>query len=242
MVGERPRDRVGADRARRRRREAHRGDRRHRHAARRRAARSRRAALLRPSIQQSDGRCGAEVEDLAREWDEADFLARAGNGDQPAAGDRQAALDRPPRAGRLRPHRDRVRLLRLHQLEADGRARDRAQLGAGSGLRRRAQRTRSTTSLIAAARLPREAIPPKAMSHAILGEVTPQAAARDRACGGHAGGRRRGGHDRLGARRRDQREGRRAAQVRRGGRHPDRDRPRPPRPAPLPRLSISSPA
>src|SRR5260370_34199804 len=27
-------------------------------------------ALLRPSIQQSDGRCGAEVEDMRREWDE----------------------------------------------------------------------------------------------------------------------------------------------------------------------------
>ncbi|CAN7646160.1 FGGY-family carbohydrate kinase [Rhizobium rhizogenes] len=40
----------------------------------------REGAVLRPSIQQSDGRCGAEVEDLRAEWDEADFLARAGNG------------------------------------------------------------------------------------------------------------------------------------------------------------------
>jgi xylulokinase len=36
--------------------------------------------VLRPSIQQSDGRCGAEVEELRRESDEGDFLARAGNG------------------------------------------------------------------------------------------------------------------------------------------------------------------
>ncbi len=36
--------------------------------------------ILRPSIQQSDGRCGAEVEELRAEWDEADFLSRAGNG------------------------------------------------------------------------------------------------------------------------------------------------------------------
>ncbi len=36
--------------------------------------------VLRPSIQQSDGRCGEEVEELRAEWDEADFLARAGNG------------------------------------------------------------------------------------------------------------------------------------------------------------------
>ncbi|OQP86441.1 carbohydrate kinase [Rhizobium rhizosphaerae] len=37
-------------------------------------------AVLRPSIQQSDGRCGYEVEELRGEWDEADFLACAGNG------------------------------------------------------------------------------------------------------------------------------------------------------------------
>ncbi len=36
--------------------------------------------LLRPSIQQSDGRCGAEVADLAAELDEAAFVQRTGNG------------------------------------------------------------------------------------------------------------------------------------------------------------------
>lgn len=36
--------------------------------------------LLRPSIQQSDGRCGAEVEAMRAERDETAFLARAGNG------------------------------------------------------------------------------------------------------------------------------------------------------------------
>lgn len=36
--------------------------------------------LLRPSIQQSDARCGAEVDEIANEIDEADFLAKAGNG------------------------------------------------------------------------------------------------------------------------------------------------------------------
>ncbi|MGQ3353474.1 MAG: FGGY-family carbohydrate kinase [Phreatobacter sp.] len=36
--------------------------------------------ILRPSIQQSDGRCGVEVEDLRREVDEASFIRRAGNG------------------------------------------------------------------------------------------------------------------------------------------------------------------
>ena len=36
--------------------------------------------VIRPSIQQSDGRCGAEVAELAAEISEAEFLARAGNG------------------------------------------------------------------------------------------------------------------------------------------------------------------
>ena len=36
--------------------------------------------LLRPSIQQSDARCGAEVADLRAERDEGAFLAKAGNG------------------------------------------------------------------------------------------------------------------------------------------------------------------
>jgi xylulokinase len=36
--------------------------------------------LLRPSIQQSDGRCGIEVAQLRSEFDEAEFLTRAGNG------------------------------------------------------------------------------------------------------------------------------------------------------------------
>ena len=36
--------------------------------------------VLRPSIQQSDGRCGTEVSELRQEWPEADFLKRAGNG------------------------------------------------------------------------------------------------------------------------------------------------------------------
>jgi xylulokinase len=36
--------------------------------------------LLRPSIQQSDARCGAEVDELRAEIDETAFLAKAGNG------------------------------------------------------------------------------------------------------------------------------------------------------------------
>jgi len=37
-------------------------------------------AVIRPSIQQSDGRCGTEVEAMRAEWPESDFLKRAGNG------------------------------------------------------------------------------------------------------------------------------------------------------------------
>ena len=36
--------------------------------------------LIRPSIQQSDGRCGAEVEDIKAEIDPLRFLKKAGNG------------------------------------------------------------------------------------------------------------------------------------------------------------------
>lgn len=36
--------------------------------------------ILRPSIQQSDGRCGREVEELISELDEGNFLERTGNG------------------------------------------------------------------------------------------------------------------------------------------------------------------
>ncbi len=36
--------------------------------------------MLRPSIQQSDGRCGREVAELRAERDEAAFIAKAGNG------------------------------------------------------------------------------------------------------------------------------------------------------------------
>jgi xylulokinase len=50
--------------------------------------------LLRASIQQSDGRCGAEVAQLRRECD-----------------GRETALDRTPRAAGFRAHRHRVRLL-----------------------------------------------------------------------------------------------------------------------------------
>ncbi len=37
-------------------------------------------ALIRPSIQQSDGRCGTQVDEMRAEIDEAAFIARAGNG------------------------------------------------------------------------------------------------------------------------------------------------------------------
>ncbi len=58
----------------------HRRGRRDRHAAGGRAARRFGGRLLRPSIQQSDARCGAEVDELRAEVDEKAFLAKAGNG------------------------------------------------------------------------------------------------------------------------------------------------------------------
>ena len=95
------------------------------------------------SIQQSDGRAGAEVEELRREVDEAAFLARTGNGVN-----QQLVA---PKLRWLRRHEPDVfaRIatvlgsLRLRQRPPDRRARRRAQLGArGRLLRPRDRRDR----------------------------------------------------------------------------------------------------
>ena len=86
--------------------------------------------LLRPSIQQSDARCGAEVEELRAEIDEKAFLAKAGNGvNQQLVATKLRWIERhEPR--NLRAHRHRVWLVRLYQLAPYRRARHRTELGA----------------------------------------------------------------------------------------------------------------
>ena len=78
--------------------------------------------ILRRSIQQSDGRCGREVEELVSELDEGAFLKRTGKRHQPATPVGQAAVAGPPRAGGASPDRPYLRVLRSRQLPADRRA------------------------------------------------------------------------------------------------------------------------
>ena len=96
--------------------------------------------LLRRSIQQSDGRTGREVEELAAEVDPGAFVQRTGNGINQQLVAAKLRWLREARAAGVPPHRDRLRLVRLHQLAAHRRKDARAQLGARSRLRRRAQR------------------------------------------------------------------------------------------------------
>lgn len=135
-----------------------------------------RGELLRPSIQQSDARCGAEVEALRREVDEAAFLKRAGNG-----------INQQLVAPKLR-------WLAAHEPEVF--ARIATVFGSYDYVNRRLTGARAIEQnwaleagfvdlateevagdLVALARIPRAALPPRSVSHVILGHVTAAAAA-----------------------------------------------------------------
>jgi xylulokinase len=132
--------------------------------------------VLRPSIQQSDGRCGQEVEELRGEWDEAEFIARAGNGINQqlvTAKLRWIARHEPDvfrRIATVFGSYDFInwKLTGMRAIECNW------ALEAGFvDVRKDAL----DEELIALTRLPREAIPPRIPSHAILSEVTGVAAA-----------------------------------------------------------------
>ena len=92
--------------------------------------------LLRPSIQQSDARCGTEVDELRAEIDEKAFLAKAGNGiNQQLVAAKLRWIERhePNVFARIA---DIVRLVRLYQLAPHRGARHRTELGARGWLRR----------------------------------------------------------------------------------------------------------
>ncbi|MBM3547362.1 MAG: carbohydrate kinase [Alphaproteobacteria bacterium] len=131
--------------------------------------------LLRPSIQQSDGRCGAEVEGLKREIDEKDFLRRAGNGIN------QQLLA--PKLRWLAAHEPEVfrriatvfgsydyvnwKLTGVRAVEQNW------ALEAGfTDLASHA----IAADLVALAGIPRSALPPRSASHQVLGRVTAAAA------------------------------------------------------------------
>ncbi len=132
--------------------------------------------LLRPSIQQSDGRCGAEVEQLRQEVDEAAFLARTGNGINQqlvAAKLRWIAGHEPQVFARIATvfgSYDYInwRLTGIRAVEQNW-ALEAGFTDLSTGT--------LADDLIALAGIPREAVPPRSVSHAQLGMVTPEAAA-----------------------------------------------------------------
>ena len=132
--------------------------------------------LLRPSIQQSDGRVAAEVEDLKAELDEGAFLRRAGNG--------------------INQQLVATKLRWIEKNEPDVFARIAKVFGSYdyinwrlTGARRVEQNwaleagfvdiaTHALSpELIAHGHVPASAIPPKALSHEVIGRITPEAAA-----------------------------------------------------------------
>jgi xylulokinase len=131
--------------------------------------------VLRPSIQQSDGRCGAEVEALRREVDEAGFLRRAGNGinQQLVAAKLSWIETHEPdvfsRIGTVFGSYDYVNFL----LTGERRIEQNWALEAGFvDIASHAL----ADDLIALAHVPRAAIPAKAASHEVIGGVTAEAA------------------------------------------------------------------
>jgi xylulokinase len=132
--------------------------------------------ILRPSIQQSDARCGAEVEDLRRERDEAGFIAQAGNGiNQQLVIAKLRWIERHEpgifrRIATVFGSYDYVnwRLTGERAVE---------QNWALEGGFVDVSTDAVADELVALSHLPRAALPPKVASHAILGRVTAEAAA-----------------------------------------------------------------
>jgi xylulokinase len=131
---------------------------------------------LRPSIQQSDGRCATEVEELRREVDPAAFLARAGNGVN-----QQLVTAKLRWLERHEPHVFRqiatvfgsydyvnFRLSGARRIEQNW-ALEAGFVDVARGV--------LDDGLIALSHLPRGAVPPRALSHEVIGQVTAAAAA-----------------------------------------------------------------
>ncbi|MGH7160751.1 MAG: FGGY family carbohydrate kinase, partial [Acetobacteraceae bacterium] len=135
-----------------------------------------RGRLLRPSIQQSDARCGAEVAALRAEYPEARFIRRAGNGiNQQLAACKLRWIERhEPEVFRsiatVFGSYDYVnwRLTGIRAIEQNW------ALEAGFV---DLSRHELSPELIALSHLPRRAVPGKVASHAILGRVSEAAAA-----------------------------------------------------------------
>ena len=133
-------------------------------------------ALIRPSIQQSDGRCGAEVEALKAEIDEAAFLARAGNGiNQQLVATKLRWLEA-HEPGAFRRIATVFGSYDFINWRLTGQRAIEQNWALEAGFVDLADH-RIADDLAALAHVPRAAIPAKTVSHAILGAVTEAAAA-----------------------------------------------------------------
>ncbi|PZX12884.1 xylulokinase [Palleronia aestuarii] len=131
--------------------------------------------ILRPSIQQSDGRCGAEVRELAAEVAEEAFLARTGNGinqQLAAAKLRWIAAHEPDVFARVATVFGSYDFINLRLTGLRGVERNWALEAGFVDLADH----RIAADLVALSGLPVEAVPPLHASHDVIGAVTASAA------------------------------------------------------------------
>lgn len=131
--------------------------------------------LLRASIQQSDGRCGAEVEELRGEIDEGSFLERAGNGINQqlvTAKLRWIARHEPDVFARIATVFGSYDFINWRLTGRKSVDQNWALEAGFVNIRNRAL----DEDLIAFARIPHGVLPEMVRSHEILGTVTPRAA------------------------------------------------------------------
>jgi xylulokinase len=133
-------------------------------------------AVLRPSIQQSDGRCGIEVGELRAAKDEATFIAKAGNGINQqlvTAKLRWIARHEPQVFTRIATVFGSYDYVNW-KLTGERTVEQNWALEAGFV---DVARHEIDDELVAWAGIPRNAVPRKVASHEVIGHVTPEAAA-----------------------------------------------------------------
>jgi xylulokinase len=132
--------------------------------------------VLRPSIQQSDGRCAIEVEELRHEIDEPAFVRRAGNGvNQQLVASKLRWIEKhePEIFARIATVFGSYDYINW-RLTGEKRVEQNWALEAGFVDLAKGE---LAPDLIAYTHLPASVIPPKVASHAIIGHVTDKAAA-----------------------------------------------------------------
>ncbi|GAB4382313.1 FGGY-family carbohydrate kinase [Albidovulum sp.] len=132
--------------------------------------------VLRPSIQQSDGRCGTEVAELASELDEAAFVRRAGNGiNQQLVAAKLRWIERhePEVFARIATVFGSYDFINW---KLTGKRAVEANWALEAGFTDLATNDLAD-DLIALAHIPRSAVPPRIASHKLLGPMSAQAAA-----------------------------------------------------------------